>query len=184
MAKQAILSVWDKNELLELAQGLDALGFRLIASGGTARGLREAGLPVQDVADLTGAPEMLDGRVKTLHPAVHGGILAIRDNPQHMQTIQQQDITPSDMVVCNLYPFEATVAKPGSSHEDIVENIDIGGPSMVRSAAKNYHDVAIVTDPRQYEEIAAELRENNGSLTLPTRERLAAAGRGDPRQSK
>jgi phosphoribosylaminoimidazolecarboxamide formyltransferase/IMP cyclohydrolase len=118
---------------------------------------------------------MLDGRVKTLHPLVHGGLLAVRDNPQHMATAKQQGIGLIDLVVCNLYPFEATVAKPGSTHEEIVENIDIGGPSMVRSAAKNYHDVAIVTDPAQYPAVLDELRANNGALTVATRERLAAA---------
>jgi phosphoribosylaminoimidazolecarboxamide formyltransferase/IMP cyclohydrolase len=173
--RRALLSVSDKTGLVEFARALAILGVELISTGGTAKALKDAGLPVKDVAEVTGFPECLDGRVKTLHPRVHGGILAIRDNPQHMQTLQQQGIAPIDLVVCNLYPFEATVARPGSSHEDIVENIDIGGPSMVRAAAKNYHDVAIVTDPVQYEDVLKELQENNGTLTLATREWLAGA---------
>jgi phosphoribosylaminoimidazolecarboxamide formyltransferase/IMP cyclohydrolase len=147
----------------------------LISTGGTARMLKEAGLSVKDVSEVTGFAECLDGRVKTLHPRIHGGILAIRDNPQHMQTLAAQGIAPIDLVVCNLYPFEATVAMADSSHEDIVENIDIGGPSMVRAAAKNYHDVAIVIDPEQYGDIVKELQEQDGALTLATRERLAGA---------
>src|SRR5262249_10742860 len=155
-------------------------GAELISTGGTRKALAEAGLPVKDVAEVTGFPEILDGRVKTLHPRVHGGILAIRDNPQHQATLQQHGITPIDMVVVNLYPFEATVAKVGSSHEEIVENIDIGGPSMVRSAAKNYHDVAIVTDPAQYPAIIDELKAHAGALTLAPHERLPAAAFARP----
>jgi phosphoribosylaminoimidazolecarboxamide formyltransferase/IMP cyclohydrolase len=128
-----------------------------------------------DVADVTGFPEMLDGRVKTLHPRIHGGILAIRDNPEHQAKLREHKIEPIDLVVCNLYPFQATLAKPSSTHEDIVENIDIGGPSMVRAAAKNYHDVAIVTAPAQYATVVEELKANRGALGLATRERLAAA---------
>jgi phosphoribosylaminoimidazolecarboxamide formyltransferase/IMP cyclohydrolase len=158
-----------------LARALAGFGVELISTGGTRKALGDAGLAVRDISDVTGFPEMLDGRVKTLHPLVHGGILAVRDNPQHMTTARQHGIGLIDLVVCNLYPFEATVAKPGSSHEEIVENIDIGGPSMVRSSAKNYHDVAIVTDPAQYPAILEELRANSGALTLVTRERLAAA---------
>jgi phosphoribosylaminoimidazolecarboxamide formyltransferase/IMP cyclohydrolase len=173
--RRALLSVSDKAGLVELARALAGYGVELISTGGTRKALADAGLAVRDISDVTGFPEMLDGRVKTLHPRVHGGILAIRDNPQHMATAQQHGIGLIDLVVCNLYPFEATVAKPGSSHEEIVENIDIGGPSMVRSAAKNYHDVAIVTDPSQYPPVLEELRAHNGALTLETRERLAAA---------
>jgi phosphoribosylaminoimidazolecarboxamide formyltransferase / IMP cyclohydrolase len=173
--RRALLSVSDKTGLVELARALAGHGVELISTGGTRKALADAGLAVRDIADVTGFPEMLDGRVKTLHPLVHGGILAIRNNPQHMATAQQHGIGLIDLVVCNLYPFEATVAKPGSSHEEIVENIDIGGPSMVRSAAKNYHDVAIVTDPKQYQAVLDELRANAGALTLATRERLAAA---------
>jgi phosphoribosylaminoimidazolecarboxamide formyltransferase/IMP cyclohydrolase len=172
---RALLSVSDKTGLVDLAKALIDVKVELISTGGTRKALAEAGLPARDISDVTGFPEILDGRVKTLHPRVHGGILAIRDNPQHQATIKQQGIELIDLVVCNLYPFEATLAKPGSSHEDIIENIDIGGPSMVRSAAKNYHDVAIVTDPSQYAVVIEELRANNGALSLATRERLAAA---------
>jgi phosphoribosylaminoimidazolecarboxamide formyltransferase/IMP cyclohydrolase len=173
--RRALLSVSDKSGLLDFARGLAALQVELISTGGTRKVLADAGLAVKDISEITEFPEMLDGRVKTLHPRVHGGILAVRDNPQHMQTIAAHGIRPIDLVVVNLYPFEATVAKPGSSHEDIIENIDIGGPSMVRSAAKNFHDVAIVTDPRQYGSVLEEMRANQGSLTLETREKLAAA---------
>src|SRR5258707_3337816 len=172
---RALLSVSDKTGLIDLARGLAEFGVELISTGGTRKALAQAGLAVRDVADVTGSPEILDGRVKTLHPRIHGGILAIRDNVQHQATIQAQGIQPIDLVVCNLYPFEATVARAGSTHEDIVENVDIGGPSMVRSAAKNYHDVAVLTDPAQYPAILDELRAHQGSLTLPTPERLAAA---------
>ncbi len=172
--RRALLSVSDKAGLVELARGLADLGVTLLSTGGTRKALADAGLPVTDISDVTGFPEVLDGRVKTLHPKVHGGILAVRSNPQHARTIAEHGIEPIDLVVCNLYPFEATVARAGSTHEDVVENIDIGGPSMVRSAAKNYHDVAIVTDPGQYAAVLEELR-GQGGLSLETRERLAAA---------
>src|SRR5882672_567875 len=172
--RRALLSVSDKTGVVDLARGLVGLSVELISTGGTRKALAEAGLPVKDISEVTGFPEILDGRVKTLHPRIHGGILAIRDNPEHQATLQAQGIVPIDLVVCNLYPFEATLARPGSRHEDIIENIDIGGPSMVRSAAKNYHDVAIVTDPIQYPAIIEELRANHGSLSLHTREHLAA----------
>ena len=173
--RRALISVYDKSGLLDLARGLKEHGVELISTGGTRKALAEAGLPVRDISEVTGFPEILDGRVKTLHPRIHAGILAVRDNPQHVQTLQSQDIAPIDLVVCNLYPFEATVARPGSTHEDIVENIDIGGPSMIRAAAKNYHDVAVVTDPDQYSAVLAELRSQKGTLSLATRERLCAA---------
>jgi phosphoribosylaminoimidazolecarboxamide formyltransferase / IMP cyclohydrolase len=173
--RRALLSVSDKTGLVEFAKFLAGLGVELISTGGTRKALADSGLKVLDISELTGFPEMLDGRVKTLHPRVHGGILHIRDNPQHQATIKEHKIAPIDMVVCNLYPFEATLAKAASTHEDIIENIDIGGPSMVRSAAKNYHDVAVVTDPSQYAEVAQEMKANDGALDLPTRERLAGA---------
>jgi phosphoribosylaminoimidazolecarboxamide formyltransferase/IMP cyclohydrolase len=173
--RRALLSVSDKTGLLDLARALAEFGVELISTGGTRQALADAGLPVRDIADVTGFPEILDGRVKTLHPRVHGGILAVRDNPQHQATLQQQGIAPIDLVVCNLYPFEATVARAGSSPEEVIENIDIGGPTLVRAAAKNYRDVAVVTDPAQYAAILEELRQHNGALTLATRERLAAA---------
>src|SRR5262249_54242967 len=172
--RRALLSVSDKTGLVDLARGLAELGAELISTGGTRKALAAAGLVVRDISEGTGFPEILDGRVKTLHPKIHGGLLAIRGNPQHVGTIAEQGIQPIDMVVCNLYPFEATVARPGSSHEEIVENIDIGGPSMVRSASKNYHDVAVVTDPAQYPEVLEELRKQGG-LSLALREKLAAA---------
>src|SRR4051794_34744671 len=173
--RRALLSVSDKTGLLDFAKTLARLGVELISTGGTRKALADAGLKVIDISEVTGFPEILDGRVKTLHPRVHGGILAIRDNPHHQATIKEHQITPIDLVVCNLYPFEATLARADSVHKDIIENIDIGGPSMVRSASKNYHDVAIVTDPGQYAEIAQELQSQGGALSLATRERLAGA---------
>src|SRR5262245_7940342 len=172
--RRALLSVSDKTGLVDLARGLAELGAELISTGGTRKALAAAGLTVRDISEVTGFPEILDGRVKTLHPKIHGGLLAIRGNSQHVQTIAEQGIQPIDMVVCNLYPFEATVARAGSTHEEIVENIDIGGPAMVRSASKSYHDVAVVTDPSQYAEVLEELRKSAG-LSLALRERLAAA---------
>jgi phosphoribosylaminoimidazolecarboxamide formyltransferase/IMP cyclohydrolase len=173
--QRALLSVSDKTGLIEFAKMLSGFGVELISTGGTRKALLEAGLQARDISEVTGFPEMLDGRVKTLHPRVHAGILAIRDSAEHMRTLSEQKIDTIDLVVCNLYPFEATVAKPGSTHEEIVENIDIGGPSMVRGACKNYHDVAIVTDVAQYALVADEMRANAGALTLTTRERLAGA---------
>src|SRR5574340_1663049 len=152
---QALLSVSDKRGLLDFARELAALGVRLLSTGGTAKALREAGLEVAEVSDYTGFPEMLDGRVKTLHPKVHGGILARRDLPEHMQTIAAHGIGPIDLVVVNRYPFAATVAKPHTL-DDAIENIDIGGPAMVRSSAKNYRHVAIVTDPADYPVLVAD----------------------------
>src|SRR5437867_2011800 len=154
--QRALLSVSDKTGLVELARVLAGFGVELISTGGTRKTLAEAGLTVRDISDVTGFPEILDGRVKTLHPHVYGGIIAVRDNAQHMATIGTQGIPLIDLIVCNLYPFEATVARPGSTHEEILENIDIGGPTLVRAAAKNYHDVAIVTDPSQYPPIVQE----------------------------
>jgi phosphoribosylaminoimidazolecarboxamide formyltransferase/IMP cyclohydrolase len=172
--RRALLSVSDKTGLVDFARGLAGLGVELISTGGTRKALADAGLPVRDVSDVTGFPEMLDGRVKTLHPRVHGGILAVRDNAEHMAKLREHRIEPIDLVVVNLYPFEATAAKPGVAHEEVVENVDIGGPSLVRAAAKNYHDVAVVTSPDQYAEILTEMQANAGALGLPTREMLAA----------
>jgi phosphoribosylaminoimidazolecarboxamide formyltransferase / IMP cyclohydrolase len=171
--RRALLSVSDKTGLVEFAKLLASFGVELISTGGTRKTLADAGLKVLDISDITGFPEMLDGRVKTLHPRVHGGILYIRGNAEHETTIKEHKIGPIDMVVCNLYPFEATLAKPDATHEEIIENIDIGGPAMVRSAAKNHHDVAVVACPVQYEDVAQEMKTNNGALDLPTRERLA-----------
>ncbi len=173
--QRALLSVSDKTGLVDFARALAERGVEFISTGGTRKTLLEAGLKVLDISEVTGFPEMLDGRVKTLHPRVHAGILAIRDNPEHQAVLKEHQIGAIDLVVCNLYPFEATLAKLGSTHEEIVENIDIGGPSMVRAACKNYHDVAVVTDASQYAEVVAELQREGGSLTLATRERLAGA---------
>jgi phosphoribosylaminoimidazolecarboxamide formyltransferase/IMP cyclohydrolase len=172
--RRALLSVSDKTGLVEFAKVLTGFGVELVSTGGTGKALFDAGLHALDISEITGFPEMLDGRVKTLHPRVHGGILYIRGNSKHETTIREHKIVPIDMVVCNLYPFEATLAKTGSTHEEIIEHIDIGGPSMVRSAAKNHDDVAIVTDPSQYDKVAAKLKEGNGALDIDMREYLAA----------
>jgi len=169
----ALLSVSDKSGVLEFARELHALGIRLLSTGGTAKLLADAGLPVTEVAEHTGFPEMLDGRVKTLHPKVHGGILHRRDVAGHRAAVEEHGIPPIDMVVVNLYAFEKTAAKPGANFEEIIENIDIGGPSMVRSAAKNFHDVAIVTSPSDYSAIAEEMKKSDGSLSLETKWQLA-----------
>ncbi len=171
--RRALLSVTDKTGLVEFAQALAGHGVELVSTGGTARILRDAGLAVQDISELTGFPEMLDGRVKTLHPKVHGGILHIRDNPTHQAAVAEHDIAPIDMVVVNLYAFEKTASKPGVAFHEIIENIDIGGPSMVRSAAKNFDDVAIVTATSDYPALTKELAATNGQLSQETRWRLA-----------
>ncbi len=170
--KRALLSVSDKTGLAELGSALAGRGVELVSTGGTARTLREAGLDVRDVSDLTGFPEMMDGRVKTLHPKVHGGLLALRDNDEHVAAMTEHDIGAIDLVVVNLYPFEATVAK-GAARPDIIENIDIGGPSMLRSAAKNHGFVTILTDASDYAELLEELEANDGSTSLAFRTRMA-----------
>ena len=172
--KRALLSVSDKSGLVDFAVALAAHGVELISTGGTAKALRDGGLTVTDVSEVTGFPEMMDGRVKTLHPKIHGAFLALRDNAGHVASMKEHSITPIDLVVVNLYPFEETVAKDGVSLDEAVENIDIGGPAMIRSASKNWRDVAVVTDARLYEEIIAEMAENDSSLSLETRARLAA----------
>ena len=170
----ALISVADKTGVLEFAQALNALGIKLLSTGGTAKLLADAGLPVTEVADHTGFPEMLDGRVKTLHPKVHGGLLARRDIPEHMAALKEHDIATIDLLVVNLYPFEATVAKPGCTLEDAIENIDIGGPAMVRSAAKNWKDVGVLTDASQYAGVLA-LLQADGKLTDKTKFALSVA---------
>lgn len=170
---RAILSVTDKTGLIEFARRLAAHKVELVSTGGTAKLLRESNIPVMDISEITGFPEMLDGRVKTLHPKVHGGILHVRGNPAHAAAVAQHGIPAIDMVVVNLYAFEKAAAKPGVKLEELIENIDIGGPSMIRSAAKNFHDVAIVTSPADYSAIAAELETNQGALHLETRWQLA-----------
>ena len=171
--QRAILSVTDKTGLVEFARKLSALGVELISTGGTAKLLRESKITVKDISELTGFPEMLDGRVKTLHPKVHGGILHRREDPKHVAAVAEHGIAPIDMVVVNLYAFEETAAKPGVAFEEIIENIDIGGPSMIRSAAKNFHDVAIVTSPADYDAIAEELQREGGKLSQKTKWQLA-----------
>ena len=171
--QRALLSVSDKSGLVAFAQALTAAGVELISTGGTAKALRDAGLQPIELSAYTGFPEMLDGRVKTLHPKVHGGLLFIRNNPDHESAVAQHAIPPIDLVVVNLYPFEATVAKPGVSLHDAIENIDIGGPSMLRSAAKNHDSVTVVTDPADYTEVARQITEQ-GETTLEFRRRLAS----------
>jgi phosphoribosylaminoimidazolecarboxamide formyltransferase / IMP cyclohydrolase len=171
--ERALLSVTDKTGLVEFAQQLALYGVELISTGGTARALREGGLVVKDISELTGFPEMLDGRVKTLHPRVHGGLLFVRDKAEHRAAVAEHGILPIDMVVVNLYAFEKTASRPGALFEEVIENIDIGGPSMVRSAAKNFEDVAIVTLASDYTALGEELKANNGGLSRETRWRLA-----------
>jgi phosphoribosylaminoimidazolecarboxamide formyltransferase/IMP cyclohydrolase len=171
--ERAILSVTDKTGLVEFARKLAAMDVELVSTGGTAKLLRDSGISVKDISELTGFPEMLDGRVKTLHPMVHGGILHRRENPAHVSSIEEHGIVPIDMIVVNLYAFEKTAAKPGVHFEEIIENIDIGGPSMIRSAAKNFQDVAVVTSTGDYDAIAQEMKASGGSLSLETNWRLA-----------
>jgi phosphoribosylaminoimidazolecarboxamide formyltransferase / IMP cyclohydrolase len=171
--KRALLSVSDKSGLVDFARELAAQGVELISTGGTSKALKDAGLPVKDVSEVTGFPEMLDGRVKTLHPVVHGGLLSLRDNPEHMATIEKHRIRPIDLVCVNLYPFEATIAKPGVELEHAIENIDIGGPSMIRSASKNYRSVTVVVSPSRYADILKEMKENAGATRFRLRQELA-----------
>src|SRR5499426_3244639 len=170
---RALISVSDKSDLVEFARALVGEGVELVSTGGTRKALADAGLPVLDVSELTGFPEMMDGRVKTLHPKIHGGLLAIRDNKDHAAAMRSHGIRPIDLLVVNLYPFEATVAK-GADFETCIENIDIGGPAMIRAAAKNHADVAVVVDPSDYAVVLAELRQHGGATTLALRRKLAA----------
>src|SRR5688572_4308946 len=173
MIKRALLSVSDKTGLTDFGRGLTAHGVELLSTGGTAKLLRDAGLAVTEVADYTGFPEMLDGRVKTLHPKVHGGILARRDLPEHMDALARSGIPTIDLVVVNLYPFAQTIARPDATLADAIENIDIGGPAMVRSAAKNWSHVAVVTDPADYESLLKEMGATGGAIGAESRFRLA-----------
>src|SRR5882757_2044869 len=159
---RALISVSDKTGLIEFARSLASHGIDLVSTGGTAKAIKDAGLKVMDVAELTGFPEMMDGRVKTLHPKVHGGLLAIRDNKEHAGAMAAHGIRPIDLLVVNLYPFEATVAK-GAPYDDCVENIDIGGPAMIRAAAKNHTDVAVVVEPEDYTTLLGELSQHGGA---------------------
>jgi len=171
--RRALLSVSDKTGLVEFARALQGFGVEILSTGGTAKALRDAGIDVRDVSDVTGFPEMMDGRVKTLHPRIHGGILAVRDNPEHARALEEHRIEPIDMVVINLYPFEQTIAREGVMLEEAVEQIDIGGPAMVRSAAKNFKDVAVVVSPDFYLRLVEEMQDNEGALSLDTRSELA-----------
>ena len=171
--KRALISVSDKTGIIDFARQLKDFNVEIISTGGTAKSLRDAGIDVRDISDVTGFPEMMDGRVKTLHPRVHGGLLALRDNPEHVAAMDQNVIQPIDMVVVNLYPFAQTIAREGVTREEAIEQIDIGGPAMIRSAAKNARDVAVVVSPTQYTGVVDELKQQRGSLSLTTRERLA-----------
>jgi phosphoribosylaminoimidazolecarboxamide formyltransferase/IMP cyclohydrolase len=174
LVSRALLSVSDKTGIVEFARGLSELGIEIISTGGTARELTEAGLPVRSISDLTGFPEIMDGRVKTLHPRLYAGLLAVRDNPEHMQAAEDQEVEFVDLVCVNLYPFETTAATRGASEAEVIENIDIGGPTMIRAAAKNHAFAAPVVSPESYDAILAELRESDRHLSPTTRESLAA----------
>jgi phosphoribosylaminoimidazolecarboxamide formyltransferase/IMP cyclohydrolase len=173
--KRALISVYDKDGLHDLARGMRKYGIEIISTGGTMKALKDADIPVTSVSDITGFPEILDGRVKTLHPKIHGAILARRDLPEHVSQIKEHDIAPIDLVVVNLYPFDKTIAKPEILEEEAIENIDIGGPSLVRSAAKNYNDVTIITSPSDYAALLDELANNAGATTLEFRRKMAQA---------
>ena len=170
---RALISLTDKSGIEGFARDLAEIGVELLSTGGTAKKIREAGIPVKDVSEFTGFPEMLDGRVKTLHPKVHGGILNQRDNVEHQQQCLEHGLKPIDLIAVNLYAFEKTVADPGCLLADAIENIDIGGPTMLRAAAKNFHDVTVIVDPADYPQVIKEIREQ-GNTTLKTRFRLAA----------
>jgi len=176
--KRALISVSDKAGIVDFAKQLKELGVEIISTGGTAKTLRDAGIGVRDVSDVTGFPEMMDGRVKTLHPKIHGGLLGVRDNPDHLAAMQQHGIEAIDMVVINLYPFQETIKREGVTLDEAIEQIDIGGPAMIRSAAKNFHNVAVVTTPYSYVDILDELGRLGGSLSLDTREELASSAFG------
>lgn len=171
--RRALMSVTDKSGLVEFAQGLGAFEVHILSTGGTAKLLRENGVNITEVSDFTGFPEMLDGRVKTLHPKIHGGILGIRDNTAHVKTMAEHHIEPIDMVVVNLYAFAKTVAKPGCTLEEAIENIDIGGPTMIRAAAKNSRYVAVVTDPADYADVLQEMKDSQGHISHKTSLKLA-----------
>jgi phosphoribosylaminoimidazolecarboxamide formyltransferase/IMP cyclohydrolase len=171
--ERAIISVTDKTGIVDFAKALARFGVQILSTGGTARALREGGIEVTDISEYTGFPEMMDGRVKTLHPKVHGGLLGLRDNPEHIRMMQEQGIRTIDMVVVNLYQFEKTVAKKGVTLEEAIENIDIGGPSMLRSSAKNFKNVTVIVDPSDYDRVLQEMEERDGETTPDTRFRLA-----------
>ncbi len=171
--KTAIISVTDKAGVVDFARSLSKFGVDILSTGGTAKVLREGGISVTDISDYTGFPEMMDGRVKTLHPKVHGGLLGRRDNPEDVKMMKEHEIKSIDMVVVNLYQFQKTVAKEGVTLEEAIENIDIGGPSMLRSSAKNFKDVTVIVDPADYDVVLKEMESTGGETTLETRFRLA-----------
>src|SRR5713226_3661518 len=171
--RRALISVSDKTGIVAFARELKNFGVEIISTGGTAKTLRDAGIEVRDVSEVTGFPEMMDGRIKTLHPKIHGGLLALRDNPEHVAAMNQHEIEPIDMVVVNLYPFEQTIKRPDVTEAEVIEQIDIGGPAMIRSAAKNWHDVAVITLPKDYATVIDEMKKYEGSLSLATRGLLA-----------
>ena len=171
--ERAIISVTDKTGVVDFAKKLSEFGVKILSTGGTAKAMREGALSVMEISDYTGFPEMLDGRVKTLHPKVHGGLLGIRDNAEHVKMMKSHGIEDIDLVVVNLYQFEKTVARAGVTLEDAIENIDIGGPAMLRSSAKNFRFVTVITDPSDYGIVLNEMKENGGATTLKTRFRLA-----------
>lgn len=171
--ERAIISVTDKTGVVDFARKLSEFGIKILSTGGTAKAMRDGGLSVMDISDYTGFPEMLDGRVKTLHPKVHGGLLGVRDNEEHVKLMKSHGIEDIDLVVVNLYQFEKTVAKEGVTLEDAIENIDIGGPAMLRSSAKNFRFVTVITDPSDYGIVLDEMKKNGGATTLKTRFRLA-----------
>lgn len=170
---RAVISVSDKAGIVEFAKELSTIGVEILSTGGTAKTLRDAGVPVKEVSAHTGFPEMLDGRVKTLHPKIHGGLLSRRNNPKDMEEIKQQSIDTIDMVVVNLYPFEQTISKPGVTFDEAIENIDIGGPAMLRSASKNFQDVVVIVDPSDYGKVLKEIKDLNGDVSYKTRLELA-----------
>ncbi len=171
--ERALISVTDKAGVAELGQALAALGVEILSTGGTAKALGSAGVPIKEVSDFTGFPEMLDGRVKTLHPKIHGGILAVRSNPAHREAMERQGMLPIDLVAVNLYAFEKTVSRPGCTLAAAIENIDIGGPTLLRAAAKNYAFVTVICDPADYHTVIEELRTSGGSVSVQTNFRLA-----------
>jgi len=171
--RRAVISVSDKKGVVEFAKALSSMGVEVLSTGGTAKTMREAGVTVKDVSEHTGFPEMLDGRVKTLHPKIHGGLLARRGNEKDMEEIKKHGIETIDMVVVNLYPFEATISKPDVTFDDAIENIDIGGPTMLRSASKNFQDVAVVVDPDDYTKVLDEMKKLNNELSYRTKLNLA-----------
>jgi len=171
--KRAIISVTDKKGIVDFAKSLSRFDVEILSTGGTAKALRQGGISVTDISEYTGFPEMMDGRVKTLHPKVHGGLLGLRDNPEHVRMMEKYGIKGIDMVVVNLYQFEKTVAKEGVTLEEAIENIDIGGPSMLRSSAKNFKDVTVIVDPVDYDRVLKEMEDSGGETTLKTRFRLA-----------